>query len=145
MIQLKKPLTVAIGHVFSKDKAIDTSSPLYNFEKFVETGDLAHLPKKDGQEYTVFMLRPLPVKALKACYRLSTEHGLEALETAVRYSLQDIKNATWADDERIEVKRQSGQYGECVADATMEIFVRCDDLLLELGRRALDISKISPL
>lgn len=73
--------------VWDGDPALDKSSPSYNREAFDRTGDLAHLPCKDGMSATVFRIKRLTRKQFFRVIGLKVH---DQVPEAVAYGLQSI-------------------------------------------------------
>lgn len=59
----QRSLTAPFKFVWQHDPALDTSHPDYDYAKFIETGDMAHLPVKPGELFAVFHCKPLSARA----------------------------------------------------------------------------------
>lgn len=84
--------TRQVVHVYSEDPAIDTKSGDYNYQKFLDTGDLKYVPAIPGEKLSLFYVERLPHKKYISLSGLYERARMEALEIAVRFGLKRVEN-----------------------------------------------------
>ncbi len=145
MIQLTRPLTGNIEHVWSGDASLDREHPSFDYDKFVDTGDMAHIPLKDGMQPAFFSLGRLPLRAYEQCVEMLREgRNFAAMILALEYGLKGMRNVQ-VNGESYQLRFAKGQLGERISDDAREILIRSMALCGELGGRIIKVSQIDPL
>lgn len=132
--------TAPVIYVYPKDPAIDKDHPDYNWEEFRKTGDVKHLPAKDGEKLTIFHIKRLSRQRYIA---MAEKKGLEAMEDAVKYGLTAVENLSVGDGSfRLEFKGEGRdrRLTDGCCDGLFE-----PGLFYDLGMRIVELSHISPL
>lgn len=129
-------------YVMANDPAIDTKSEAFSWDKFKETGDLAHLPVREGEKLTVFQVRPLSRKVLQYVMGLpKNEQGV----AAVRFGLVSV--AGLYDDERREdvvlTVEPSPDLGDRLTTESLDRICAFLDLTVDLSQHLLTLSTVS--
>lgn len=104
--------------IWDGDPALDKDSPAYNREAFERTGDLAHLPVREGSKATVFHVKRLTRKQF---FRVMGLDVHEQVIEAVAYGLQSCDPATL-----VPLSRKASDVGDRLTDQSL-------DALYELG------------
>lgn len=137
---ITRTLTGRKSHVWSQDPAIDRDHPSFSWDAFLKDGDLKHLPKVEGQEYTLFEIGPLTRRQMMRVMSLS---GMEQVNEAVAFGLKDVKNYV-ADGQSVSLEHQNQGDEKRLNQRSLDrIF---DPLLFtELGMRIIMLSQLDPL
>lgn len=150
MLSLSRSLTGTVPHVFSSDPALDAEAKdaqgnaLLDLDAFKKTGDLKHVPAKDGEKLTVFYLKPLSMKRLQKITSMKLLDGnftTEQLGEAVAYGLKRVENLE-VNGKSVELKMEGGGSEERVSQKSLEAIFK-QTLFIELGSRVLEISDLS--
>ena len=141
MLKLKKNLTETITHIWTDDPAIDSSSPEFNADKYIETGDEKYLPMKEGEEPTRFRIAPL---TRKQWLEVSSQGGLTAqVDVAVAYALRGVENLE-INGSPLHLETEPTSKGNRVKQEYLDQ-IWDPSLMTELGARIISISRLNPL
>lgn len=110
-----------VDWIWDGDPAIDKDSAAHNRELFERTGDMTHLPLKDGSAPRVFKVKRLTRKQF---FRVMGLSPTEQIQEAVAFGLVAMNPGD------LELARRNTDAGERLNDATL-------DKLYELGPKVL--------
>lgn len=140
---LKRRVLDPIKLVLRIDSAIADGS---DYEKYVQTWDLAHLKLKPGEQPTVFTVQQLTDRQRDACHRLDAI--VDKCTLAIKYGLLSVDNymlegpgggTLLAQPERI-----NGEAGQVVSDAWLDKARFLLEEKLAIGGTILAITEARP-
>jgi hypothetical protein len=142
---ISRSLLATFRHVWDQDPALDRESPNFSFEAFVRTGDLSHVPAKEGQKLTIFELAPLSRRQFQEVIQLRTqERPIDAAMLAVAYGLRGVVNFYDASGQELQVHfLTDGDGTKRVSPATLDQLYDVA-LLGQLGTRIINESTLRP-
>jgi hypothetical protein len=142
---ISRSLLADFRHVWSEDPALDKSNENYSHEEFVRTGDFKHVPAKEGERLTIFILAPLTRVQFQRVQSVRAQGDVvNAAVMAVSYGLRGVQNFHDANGAEIEVKLQVDGEGERrVTSATLDAIYDIG-LLAQLGARIISESTLRP-
>mgnify|MGYP001600189261 CR=1 FL=1 len=139
---IRRSFIAEVRHVWSSDEALDKDHPSFDWQAFVKTGDLAHVPAKENAQLAVFHLRPLSRQRFLRVWGSGAE-PLQMRHDAVAFGLRRVTGFE-VDGRAVELEFQSVDGEERVTPRVLDQLF--DPMLfLELGERILELSRISPL
>lgn len=141
------PLRSPVLHVWSRDKAIDRSDPVKAaaaMQRFQDTDQLGELAGviRPGMEPAIFEVAPMSRRVQVYCAGL--QNATQAVVEAVAFSLRSVRGITGPDGRPFSLEHvDAPPLGRRV---TEECIDRLFDLalFLELGNRAMEISRLDP-
>lgn len=141
---MNRSLTGTLKHVCREDPALDKLDPAFSMEKFIETGDMSHLPCIDGQKPTVFHLRSLSMKRLQKLTSMRVLDGswsMEQFGEAMAYGLKKVIDME-VNGKLVDLKLETVSGEEKVTKASLEEIFSVA-LFVEVGYRILESSDLS--
>lgn len=142
---ISRSLLGTFKHVWDQDPALDKESERYSFDSFTRTGDLSHVPAKEGQKLTVFECAPLSRRQFQEVIQLRTqERPIDAAVLAVSYGLRGVQNFLDASGQELQVAFVTdGDGTKRVSPATLDQLYDIS-LIGQLGTRIINESTLRP-
>lgn len=142
---ISRSLLGTFRHVWDQDPALDKENEAYSFESFTRTGDMKHLPVKEGQKLTVFQLAPLSRRQFQEVIQLRTqERPIDAAVLAVSFGLRGVENFYDAAGQELQVTFiTDGDGTKRVSPATLDQLYDVS-LIGQLGTRIINESTLRP-
>jgi hypothetical protein len=125
-----------IEYVCENDPALDKGAEGFDWAKYIESGDHAHIRFRDGCTPSVFSLRRL---SRKQYLRTVGRPQMEMISEAVAWGLAGVKGLGSKADLRFE----KTDAGERLSDASLDA-VFAPELFAELSLRILSLSGVHP-
>ncbi len=142
---ISRTLLGTFKHVWDQDPALDRESEAFSHESFVRTGDMKHLPVKEGQRLTIFELAPLSRRQFQEVIQLRTqERPIDAAVLAVSFGLRGVQNFYDASGQELQVAFiTEGDGTKRVSPATLDQLYDIS-LIGQLGTRIINESTLRP-
>lgn len=144
MLSINRSLVGAVRHVYSRDPALDKDHKDYSPALFRDTGDLKHMPPKEGQRVAVFELKPLPRRRLNRITSAKPADGdftAEQYNEAVAYGLKAVRDFE-VDGAPVELHFDGDGADQRLREKSLDAIYKLT-LFIELGSRILEISDLS--
>lgn len=141
MLSIKRSLIGLVKHVFYDDPALGKDHESYSYEKFVETGDVAHLQATG--DLTVFHLKPLSMKRLQRITSMKPLDGnwtTEQFGECVAYGLKSVENME-VDGKKVELQFDDASGEQRIKNKSLESIYN-QILFNSIGSRVLEISDL---
>lgn len=132
--QKRTALSGDYDHYWSKDPAFDAESEDFNYQLWLDTHDMKHLPIKEGQTPTRFVMRRLTEwekDSIGSFAMAHREDGSRFLQLLVRGALRAICNA-FDDGEDWKPNRIKIEDVSCVEDGVLTEIAEKDGMMLEM-------------
>ena len=131
--------TLRVAHPL--DPALDQDNPAFSWDEYFRTGDVKHLPMKDGFRPTWFTVKRLTPAQFR--HVMTQGSNFDRAFEAVCYGLTGIDNFTGPDGSQVVVKTKKSEVGPRLTDDTIEAIFSVD-VINVLGIRILTMSNLDP-
>lgn len=127
-------------YVFFDDPAIDSKSAAYNWDKFKRTGDLAHLPVKEGETLTVWTVRGLSREQWQRLVLPVPETDRPFV--CLRYGLVNVSGLVDDAGNEVHIATEPSNLGDRLTVESWNLLGAYMDITGDVGRHIGDLSTV---
>lgn len=137
---VKRSLTDPVRHISMFDPALDAEHTSFSPERYMATGNEEHMPLRDGQTPSRFVIRPLSSRQYRRAHAAISKE--DRVYTLVAFALVAVEGVT-VNGEAVSIKRVTIDGLEMADTASLEK-IYDPDLFMELAARVEGMSRLDP-
>jgi hypothetical protein len=139
-----RSLFAPFQHIWSQDPALDRGHAAFDFEQYMDTGDVQHLPLLPGASPAVFTCKALSRTQMQRVRDKGMTGNLsEGLTEAVAFGVKGWTDFAGASGTHPAPKFKQTPHGEVLATESLDEIYDLN-LIAELGSRIMGASTLTP-